>query len=774
MQDSRSEAEATRRTSEQKIRSILRAAPIGIGLVVDRVLREVNDELCRMTGRSAEELVGHSARLLYPSDEDYEFVGREKYRQIAEKGTGTVETRWQRKGGEVIDVLLSSTPLNPADHSEGVTFTALDITERKRALLELQDRNEEIDQFFSSALDLLCIADTDGNFRRLNPEWERTLGYRLDELLGRPFLDFVHPDDVAATRARMAELMGQTPVANFTNRYRHRDGSYRWIEWRSFPAGKIIYAAARDVTERQKSEAALLESERLNRMIAEMASDFIFHLQVDLDGRVAMDYASKSFTEITGRTLEQVADVASWGEFIHPEDVSRIAAGLHRVITEGQPVEVECRSLAKAGMRWTQIYARPELDPQGLRVVGIIGSSKDVTDRKRMEQEQARLQDQLQQAMKMEAIGRLAGGLAHDFNNLLTGITGNADLALMDLDPADPLAATLREVTQAARSAATLTHQLLAFSRKQMIEPRVLNLNDLLANLQGMLARLLGEDIDLRLAPCEELASVKVDPSQFEQVIVNLAVNARDAMQAGGTLVIETANVELGQDYCGSHPGAEPGRYALLAVSDTGHGMSKEILGHLFEPFFTTKPKGKGTGLGLATTYGTVKQAGGSIEVYSEVGKGTTFKIYLPCVAEKAAKWTPESRGEDLPAGHETVLLVEDEQLVRDLAARILSRLGYTVLAAKNGGEAFMLAEARPGRIDLLLTDVVMPGMSGHELANRLAKLRPEMRVLYTSGYTENVIVHHGAIDEGVHFLSKPYSPQVLARKLREVLDGKA
>jgi len=342
----------------------------------------------------------------------------------------------------------------------------------------------------------------------------------------------------------------------------------------------------------------------------------------------------------------------------------------------------------------------------------------------------------------------------------------------MDLDPAGPLAATLREVTKAARSAAALTHQLLAFSRKQMIEPRVLDLNDLLTNLQGMLPRLLGEDINLRLVRCEELESVKVDPGQFEQVIVNLAVNARDAMPDGGTLMIETANVELGPDYCASHPEARPGRYVLLAVSDTGVGMSRETVGHLFEPFFTTKPRGKGTGLGLATIYGTVKQAGGTIEVYSEPGQGTTFKLYLPSVAEKATRWEPELKSEELPTGQETVLLVEDEQLVRDLAERVLRRLGYTVLSARNGGEALLLAEGRAAPIDALLTDVVMPGMSGRELADRLAPLHPETRVMFTSGYTENIIVHHGVVDEGLCFLGKPYTPQGLARKLRELLDG--
>jgi two-component system, cell cycle sensor histidine kinase and response regulator CckA len=885
--------------SEQKTRSILRAAPIGIGMVVGRVLREVNEELCRMTGYSSDELLGNSARMLYPSDEDYEYVGREKYRQIAERGTGTVETHWRKKSGEIIDVLLSSTPLDPADQAHGVTFTALDITARLRNVAELREseakfrsiiessplgmhlyaleedgrlvfeganpaadrilgvanaqfigltieqafpplahteiperyravasgaglwstsqvdyqdgriagayevhafqtspnrmvvmfqdvtarlraeaalreKTAELDRFFSSALDLLCIADTSGTFRRLNPEWERTLGYALDELVGQEFLDFVHPDDIAPTRQRLAELAEQKPVANFRNRYRHKDGSYRWIEWRAYPVGELIYAAARDVTDRMTEQAALLESERLNRMIAEMASDYVFHLRVDPEGRAVMDYVSRSFREITGRTLEQVADVEQWADFTHPEDIPKVWAELARVIGEKQPVEVECRWFVRGELRWTHIYARPELDPEGQRVVGIIGASKDITDQKRMEAEQAKLREQLQQAMKMEAIGRLAGGLAHDFNNLLTGIIGNADLALMDLDPSSPVVALLHEVIKAGRSAATLTQQLLAFSRKQMTEPRVINLNDLVGNLQNMLARLIGEDIDLRVVVGQDLASVKLDPARFEQVIVHLAVNARDAMPDGGAMVLETANVELSQDYCETHPGAVAGRYVMLAVSDTGTGMSQQVLDHLFEPFFTTKPKGKGTGLGLATIYGTVKQAGGSIEVYSELGKGSTFKVYLPAVSERPAKWSPALKSPELPTGHEVVLLVEDEDTVRGLAERVLGRLGYTVLCAHSGAEALEIAERRAEGIDLLLTDVVMPGMSGRDLAHRLRPTHPEAKVLYASGYTENVIVHHGVVDEGISFIGKPYSTRDLARKVREVLDGTA
>jgi two-component system, cell cycle sensor histidine kinase and response regulator CckA len=637
----------------------------------------------------------------------------------------------------------------------------------------LSEKSAEIDGFFSTALDLLCIADTDGHFVRLNPEWERTLGYRLDELQGKRFIDFVHPDDVAATLQRLADLAGQNKVWDFTNRYRHKDGSYRWIEWRSVPAGKVIYAAARDVTQRMKSDQALLESERLNRMIAEMASDYIFHVSVEPDGQAVMDYASKSFTEITGRSLEQTATVDRWRDVVHPDDIPKVMAALAHVVTERQPIELECRSFVRGAVRWTHLYARPELDGHGQRTVGIIGAVKDVTERKRMEDERGKLQDQLQQAMKMEAIGRLAGGLAHDFNNLLTGIVGNVDLALMEVDPSSPLAATLREVNKAGHSAAALTHQLLAFSRKQIIEPKVLSLNDLITDLERMLARIIGEDVALHFAGDPLLGPVRIDPGQFEQVIVNLAVNARDAMPRGGTLVIETENVDLDESYCATHGGVQPGKYVLLAVTDTGSGMTKEVKEHLFEPFFTTKPKGRGTGLGLATIYGAVTQAGGSVDVSSEVDKGTAFRIYLPRSAEKAGTWARGRWAQSLPTGTETVLLVEDEQIVRTLAHKILSRLGYAVLSAGNGNEAIMMAEKRTEPIDLLLTDVVMPGMSGRDLAEHLSRLHPEMKVLYASGYTADVIGRHGVLEEGTQFIGKPYSPQDLATKLRDVLDGK-
>jgi two-component system cell cycle sensor histidine kinase/response regulator CckA len=392
-----------------------------------------------------------------------------------------------------------------------------------------------------------------------------------------------------------------------------------------------------------------------------------------------------------------------------------------------------------------------------------------------MEEEQGRLQGQLQQASKMEAIGRLAGGVAHDFNNLLTSILGNVELALMDLEPQHPLAAMLAEVNRAAQSAASLTRQLLAFSRKQIIEPRVLDLNELIGGLRQMFVRLLGESISLETSLATDLGAVRVDPGQFEQVIINLVINARDAMPGGGRLVIETTDAGDAEE-----PGGQPecpvrgrGR-VVLAVSDTGHGMPPEVMAHLFEPFFTTKSKDRGTGLGLATVYGVVKQAGGTIDVQSEVGRGTTFRVFLPRVAEAADRRGDRPVPDVLPRGHGTVLLVEDEDAVRALAVRILERLGYDLLVAGSGVEALAIATRHRRPVDLLLTDVVMPGMSGRELAAQLAGCHPETAVLYTSGYTEEVIAHHGVLDPGLRFIPKPYTPQALANAVRSALAPRA
>ena len=382
------------------------------------------------------------------------------------------------------------------------------------------------------------------------------------------------------------------------------------------------------------------------------------------------------------------------------------------------------------------------------------------------------LEQQLQQSQKLEQIGRLAGGIAHDFNNLLTVITGFSDLALMKIKGESPLKSHIVQIQKASERAGNLTRQLLAFSRRQIMEMKIADLNILLLDLEKMLRRVISEDIELKFLMAEDLGKVRIDPGQIEQAILNLVLNAKDAMPSGGHLTIETSNVELEGAYCRTHVGATPGPHVLLAVSDTGTGMPPETRDRVFEPFFTTKEKGKGTGLGLAMVYGIVKQSGGHIWVYSEVDHGATFKIYLPRVNAKADPVPHQDEEASLPRGDETIFLVEDEHSVRHLAALALREQGYNVLEAKDGIEALrMIGEEGVNRIDLMLTDVVMPRMGGKELIDKLKSLRPEIRVLFTSGYTENAIVHQGVLDAGIDFLPKPFTSISLARKVREVLN---
>jgi nitrogen-specific signal transduction histidine kinase/CheY-like chemotaxis protein len=380
------------------------------------------------------------------------------------------------------------------------------------------------------------------------------------------------------------------------------------------------------------------------------------------------------------------------------------------------------------------------------------------------------LEAQLHQSQKMEAVGRLAGGVAHDFNNMLAVIAGHADMALEQTAPYSALHADLLEIQKAAQRSADLTRQLLAFARKQTIAPKVLDLNAIIAGMLKMLGRLIGEDIDLLWKPANPLWPVNMDPAQIDQILVNLVVNARDAIAGVGKIAIETGQVVFDGAYCQTHAGFVPGSFVLLAVSDNGRGMDKEILAQIFDPFFTTKPPGQGTGLGLATVYGIVKQNHGFINVYSEPGEGTTCKIYLPRHASDQVDTGPTRAPVVAPTGAETVLLVEDEEALLKLGQILLERLGYTVLAAGSPSQALHQAQAHAGAIDLLLTDVIMPEMSGRELWKRLSALRPDLKCLFMSGYTADVIAHHGVLDEGVHFLQKPFSREALATKLREAL----
>ena len=504
------------------------------------------------------------------------------------------------------------------------------------------------------------------------------------------------------------------------------------------------------------------ESEEQYRTILQTAMDGIWRM--DLQGRLLE--VNEAYCRMSGYSAQELLAMhVSDLEAVETPDET--TAHIRRVMAQGEN-RFESRHRRKDGTIFDVDVSAQYQTIDGGRLVVFL---RDITERKRVEEEKAKLQNQLLQSQKMESVGRLAGGVAHDFNNMLGVILGHAELAMDKVDPDHPLYNDLQEIRKAAERSSDLTRQLLAFARKQTITPKVLDLNETVAGMLKMLQRLIGEDIQLAWLPGVNLWPVRMDPSQVDQILINLSVNARDAIAGVGKVTIETENVRLDEAYCADHAGFVPGEYLLLAVSDDGCGMDRESQDKIFEPFFTTKGAGKGTGLGLATCYGIVKQNNGFINVYSEPDRGTTFRIYLPRHIGKAEQIRKEGPQEPAIRGRETVLVVEDEEALLELGKIMLEKQGYRVLTAGTPGEAIRLAEEHSGEIHLLMTDVVMPEINGRELARKMLSLYPNLKRLFMSGYTADVIAHHGVLDAGVHFLQKPFSRKDLAAKVREALD---
>lgn len=610
----------------------------------------------------------------------------------------------------------------------------------------------------------------------VNPAYEELWGQSARRLYENPmaWLEAVHPDEREKICRRARENIH---LRDFTNTYRivRPDGSIRWIRDRSFPIrdsyGNVVRVAgiAEDITELKLVEKRLQDNESRLRMILDGAAEGIYGL--DAQGRITFCNAAmlgylgyERSEDLTGRHVLSVVH-SSRGK---TSEASARDCPVLESIRMGQVIHRKKQTLWRAdGSSFPAEYWCHPIFRDG-EVAGAVVSMLDISQKCQAEEALNSSQDQLRQAQKMEAIGRLAGGVAHDFNNLLSVIIGYSEMILDRLETGAPYRSEISEIRAAGVRAADLTRQLLAFSRRQLLQPRLIDLATVVQGVEKMLRRLIGEDVELitALKPC---GSALVDPGQMEQVILNLAVNARDAMPSGGKIVIETGNVEIDEIAAQKHACA-PGRYVVLAVSDNGCGMSPEVRARLFEPFFTTKPQGKGTGLGLSTVHGIVSQSGGCIWVYSEPGKGTTFKVCFPLV-DAVADARPLKPAAPLRKGSETVLLVEDETTLRALARQALKSQGYTVLAAPCGEEAILIAESYPGRIDLVVTDVVMPGLSGSETVARLTALRPGLRVLYMSGYTDDAVVHLHLIRSGSNFLQKPFTPSLLAVKVREALD---
>ena len=540
----------------------------------------------------------------------------------------------------------------------------------------------------------------------------------------------------------------------------------------------LLYVALRkqlarweaESAERGQAEAALAISDQRLRLAMEATRDGLWEQDV-ASGRT---YYSPAYWRMLGYEPDEFEPVyQSWIDLLHEDDRERaVAAGRDCIENRTESFEIEFRMRAKSG-DWRWILARGKAekrDEQG-RALLLVGTHQDITERKRTEAERITFETQLHQVRKMEAIGQLAGGVAHDFNNLLTVIVGYSELTLAAFGSDHAAKGYVTEIKAAGERAATLTRQLLAFSRKQVLVTEILNLNEVVTDTAKMLQRLIGENIVLTAVLSPRAAPVRVDPGQIQQVVVNLVVNSRDAMPQGGQLFIETSVSAWDESHCRLHPGSKPGPYALLSVTDTGCGMSAEVMARIFDPFFTTKEAGKGTGLGLATVYGIVKQSGGYIEVSSEVGVGSCFRLYFPAVEAETALRTARERAEAAPAGKETILLVEDEEYVRRIARLGLESYGYTVLAAQNGREAMSITERFGRVVDLMVTDIVMPEMGGPELVAKIRARYPTLRVLYISGYANDPVNHEAIVRASAAYLLKPFSPRQLASKVRRILD---
>ena len=783
----RKKMERALQKSNEILDAILSAAPVGIGLVRNRIFDWANKTMYRLVGYEQDALTKKEALVLYPDHNEYERVGEELYAGLDESCSVYVDTQWVRKDGSRFYCLLQVCPLDPSDPYGAEIVAVLDVTERKQAEEALKESEVRYRTLFEAAHDAILLLDEDGLCRDCNPAAERLFRRPREEILATtPFrFSLEKQPDGKDFRQRSRELI-----------YSVLQGEPQCFEWLfqspeghllesevslgGISAGKKveILTVIRDISKQKEAQKRLLEE--------------MEHLSCVLDGSPVSSFMIDCNGEVIlwNRACELLTGIPRQKTFGKPLDLTSLFLGKHLPVpaelllkmTEDEIVEhfgkrgikrydpfletIECKGfiVADGKRKSLRIIATRIKDSSG-RVTGVFQCADDIT-------EEEGLQRQLLHAVKMEAVGRLAGGIAHDFNNALMGIMGYADLVMMRLGADHPLCSMVEEIKRAGERASSLTRQLLAFSRKEMSQPQILNLNRVIADLEKMLRHLIGEDIQLTTTLEPALCQVKIDPMQVEQIITNLMINARDAMPRGGRIVLETANVELDDSYGLQHLDVRPGRYVMLTVTDTGIGMSPETLSHIFEPFFTTKGEDKGTGLGLASVYGIVQQNEGHIWVYSEQGKGTVFKIYLPRSEGSACDVQPLKEASRAVHGSENVLVVEDDKMLRTFVCEALGMSGYTVLEAGHAEEALAILESFDRPIHLLLTDMVMPGMNGRDLAGRAADSRPDIKIIFMSGYTHISLGDKELIEPDMVFLRKPFSADTLLHKVRDLLGG--
>jgi two-component system cell cycle sensor histidine kinase/response regulator CckA len=763
----RKRAQEALKTSERRFRSLIENSPDIVAIVEpEGTIRYVSPSVKGALGYRPEDLIGKNAFLLVPPEDASRLETRLGEIPTSETPTVPISFRFRHRDGSWRAFEAAGNRLAADSENEGIILTLRDVTTRltaEAALLESEARQRAV---FDTALDALITVDHEGRVAEFNPAAEQIFQYSREEVLGRPVADLIIPPSLRESYRQGLARYDTTGEAEILG---------HWIEFSAmrqdgteFPAelaitrinqggASFFTGHLRDLTEQRRVQQDVLKSEERFRKLFE--SNTIGIVIADLSGKTLE--ANDAYLDMLGYTREEMlAGEIGWDRLTPPEYRDRDQAAMAELQRTGAATPWEKEMLRKDGSRLPILIGVAMLKASEASCIAYI---VDLTERQRLEH-------QFRQAQKMEAVGQLAGGVAHDFNNLLTVILGYSDLLAEKLDTGSPEVEELEEIRMAGERAASLTRQLLAFSRLQVLERKVLDVNDLVAHTEKMLRRLIGEDVELVTVLDPDLRRVFADAGQLEQVVMNLAVNARDAMPQGGKLTIETSNVELDEAYARRHATVRPGSFVMLAVSDNGTGMEAGTLARIFEPFFTTKERGKGTGLGLATVYGIVKQSGGQVWVYSERGKGTTFKIYLPPAAEGVSSEEVPAAGSPSLRGSETVLLVEDEKSVRALSRAILSSYGYTVLEAGSGKEALEIVRNFDGTIHLVLTDVVMPSMGGSSLVSFLETLRPGIKVLYMSGYTDDAVVRHGHLEQGRAFLQKPFTPETLARKVRGAL----
>lgn len=801
----RKRAEEELKETKEWLTSVYDSSRDGIIVEESERIVFVNRSYANLFGYDPDELIGQSVRLVSEQGPDDRMTEYSRRRMRGEEAPSLYEFRATRKDGSTVDLEAS---VSTAQLGDKTCIIALcrDTTERKRAATEIQLQQARFQQLFENApMGILMVDDRDVVINA-NKEFESIFQYSLSEIQKRSLKDTIVPEMYLTEGYDLSARTLQGEIVERETVRQRKDGTLVPVHIYGIPIVADeelvgVFGIYIDVTERKREEDERhIISDVIQGSITTSDLDDFLKLVHESIGKYL--YAENCFIALYDETTE-LMHFPFWVDKFDPCPPPR-AAGVGfsgYVLRTGKPMLVgpklteemyrsgEIQKSGSPSASWLGVPLRTAdrtvgvlvvqhyqeenvYDERDLEFLTSVGSQIALAiERKKTEEALCESEQMLRQAQKMESIGTLAGGIAHDFNNLMTAVTGYSQLVLRKLAVDDPLRSKIEEIKKAGERAAALTGQLLAFSRKQILKSEVINLNTVISDIGQMLPRLIGEDIELRFDLAPSLNQVKADPGQVEQILLNLAVNARDAMPRGGWITIKTENADLSGKFVKRRLVVEPGHYVLLSVSDNGCGMDAETQEHIFEPFFTTKEVGKGTGLGLSTVYGIVKQSGGSIWVYSEPGRGTTFKIYLPKCDDSAETDEVAEESSHAPGGHETILLVEDEDVVRDLCKEVLEAYGYKVVLASNGIDGLRACQDFSGQMDLLITDVVMPQMSGRELAEHVSALRPEIEVLYMSGFTDDDIVRHGVLDDGVCFIQKPFSPNSLALKAREVLD---